>query len=117
MKTLKASDLSFLEGKEIIQICIGKYQIILNFTDDISIDIECEFSVLLNQEKYVWVSDTKDEIPFGSLIGIVVNSFDLDIQNNLVLTFSDDVLIEIIASSNDGFESYQVRNGETLMII
>ena len=38
----------------------------------------------------------------------LVNSFDLDIQNNLVLTFSDDVLIEIIPA---GYYAARADNG------
>ena len=37
-------DLSFLIDRELGQVCVGKFQVNLNFDNQTSISIECEFS-------------------------------------------------------------------------
>lgn len=41
----KERDLSFLLGSELLQVCIGRNEVILNFTADIAITVMSAFSV------------------------------------------------------------------------
>jgi hypothetical protein len=39
----KDMDLSFFSEKELLQVCVGEYQIIIRFDGDITLSLECTF--------------------------------------------------------------------------
>ena len=47
-------NLSFLNGRELVQVRIGLYQVIFNFDEDVAISVEGEFRYLDGQDEWKW---------------------------------------------------------------
>ena len=109
------SELGEMRGN-IIQICIGLYQIILNVSDDISISIESNFSV-------IDAVGTKEVVnpPYhrSSAILMLLDKNLLGASfvesGNLVLTFSDGFKIEIEKGDQE-YESFQISKGDNFVV-
>ena len=109
-------DITLIKGKVLNQVCIGLYQVILNFDDDIS--ISCESKI------YIWDNKITKEMVFPSHIGTMrilkllgqqVVDVELDKNETLLLTFSGEIVVEI-ECENDGYESFQISIGKNFMI-
>lgn len=53
----KEIDLSFLTGRELIQVAIGRYHVSFRFDEDVAISVEAEFRYFDGQTEWVWKSE------------------------------------------------------------
>jgi hypothetical protein len=110
-------DLTFLLGKELIQVCAGLHQTILYLNGDTSISLECKFEVskLLDGESEgrSCCSTTETLLtPLGSRIVSVANKGD----GELAVAFSDGSTL-VIFDSNPDHESYQISDSTHSIIV
>ena len=112
----KEQDLTYLVGKEVTQVCVGKYQSVLHLSADISIHLECRFKVSKMNALGV-------EVPFcspnESLLGLlgcrianVINKGD----GELALGFTDGSTL-VLFDSKSNYESYQILNSTHRIIV
>jgi hypothetical protein len=47
-------DLSFLNGRELVQVRIGLYQVIFNFDEHVAISVERKFRYFDGQDEWRW---------------------------------------------------------------
>lgn len=103
------SSLDHYLGKELIQVCIGKYQLILNFENDISISVESK--MLFNE--HIWIPDSSS-LPYDLLIGFTITSIKISEVEELEI-ISKDSSIRILKNA-EGFESYQISTPNGLVV-
>lgn len=107
---------SYLIGTMLSQICFGQFQICLNFSSGSRLDIECRliFKKELTEEYY--------ESPYtnaGNLLSLLgVTVIDAQFTNNGDLLLKFDSQFEItVCNSNLEYESYQISNGDDLIVV
>lgn len=102
--------LASLQGRELIQVCIGQYQVILNFTQELSLMMEGKY--LLKEKntevKECTVSNIMLTKELVNLLGTSIVDIRLRASNNLIICFSDGCTLELI-SDQTGMESYYLR--------
>jgi hypothetical protein len=110
-------DLSFLVGREIIQISVGKVQVILSFDHNTAISVEQRFEYRADGRSVVWKPGKMDAAgALLELIGGVVKSVGGETNGTLTLEFlAGEVLIVMDASEE--FESYTITQpGSTIVV-
>ncbi len=113
----KDIDLSFFVGSELIQVCIGLHQLILNFSGDISISIECEFSHLSKGRALNKSSELPDSAcSLLTTLGCCVTDINNLGNGNLEIKFSNGEIIQINDSNKD-YESYCINTPNENIIV
>jgi hypothetical protein len=115
----KEIDLSFLNGRELIQVAIGVYQIIFAFDEDVTISVEAEFSYFDGCSESVWkLGPGSREMAARTvaLLGATIERFEGHEDGTLALTFSNGHHLIILDSSKE-YESYHItRPSETIVV-
>ena len=113
-----AIDLSFLIGREIIQIAIGQFQIIFNFDESVSISVESEFRLVSPDGD---VSTWQPRVPEAAavalrLLGLKVKNVSGQTNGTLTLTFSSGDILTILDSSKE-YASYDITCPGTTIVV
>lgn len=110
-------DLSFFKGKPLFQVCIGANELILNFDDNVSVNVSSRigFSGPLGSH------DTYEELPRAApavvaLLNDVVVAAEGDAKGTLTLTFRSGVKLEFYDTS-ERYESYLITNGDQQIVV
>jgi hypothetical protein len=114
----KDTDLSFFSEKELLQVCVGEYQIILKFDGSIQLSLECIFEHVL-KDGQVLLGDSSKPISSSSLmtlLGSSVKRADNIGEGNIELLFLNGDKIRIY-DSNDGTESYNITFPEGRIVV
>jgi len=113
----KDVDLSFLTGREVVQVAIGMYQVIFAFDEDVSISVEGAFTYSDRARETVWKPTSPDAAASAVvLLGTKVEQAKGEENGTLTLTFSNGGCLTIPDSSRE-YESYQItRPGETIVV-
>jgi hypothetical protein len=115
----KGIDLSFLNGREVIQVAIGIYQIIFGFDEDVRISVESQFTYFDGSDEWVWKPEpgaAQIAARTVSLLGATIESFEGQANGTLTLTFSNGQRLTILDSSKE-YESYDItRPGQTIVV-
>ena len=115
----KKIDLSFLRGREVIQIAIGVYQTQFGFDEDVRISVEGGFSYFDGQNDSVWKPEPGFEQIAArtvALLGATVETFEAREDGTLTLNFSNGHRL-IIPDSSKEYESYDItRPGQTIVV-
>ena len=111
------ADLSFMERKSLEQICFGTYQLQLNFSESVSLNLESRL-VLTTAENEVF--DLRQPYtqadPLLNLLGSEVISAWAEANGDLSVEFSNNDTLKIM-NDNAEFESYQIMNGSSSIIV
>jgi hypothetical protein len=115
----KDIDLNFLNGRELIQLCIGLYQTIFKFDEDVAISVEGEFRYFDGQDEWTWRPEPGSSLLAArtvALLGATIESLASEENGMLALTFSNRSRLTIVDSSKD-YESYDItRPGQTIVV-
>ena len=106
----KNIDLTFLIGKEVIQVSIGFNDLILHFSEEVIITITSECSYMDDKKKLI----TFDMYPESAslvcrLLGCVTDKVQSEENGTLILGFSNGCTFKIHDDSNN-YESYQIKH-------
>jgi hypothetical protein len=120
MQELKRDiDLSFLNGSELIQLCIGLYQTVFKFDGDLAISVEGEFRYFDGQDETIRRPEPGSSALAARtavLLGARIVNFESDASSTLSLMVSDGRRLAIMGSKN-GYESYDItRPGQTIVV-
>ena len=110
-------DLSFFAGCQLLQVCVGENEVILNLHADISIMIASTVRVVHPGGE----TDTADRsTDIGPAVLILLGKEICEASGSpdgtLRLVWSDGSALEILDSWKE-FESYTVRHGDTLIVV
>ena len=115
----KELDLSFLAGRELIQLAIGVYQVQFGFDEDVRISVESEFRYFDGQAEWIWRPEPRASSIAAravALLGATIESFGSNIDGTLTLAFSNQHRLTILDSSKE-YESYDIsRPGQTITV-
>ena len=118
MYKLNSSEhLNYLVGKELIQVCVGLYQVILRFTDELSISIECLYKITNEEDGSIDASGDNPHatINFVDFLGYSIESIHLKSDHELAINFSNNWSLILIAD-HENTESF-VITGKTFQIV
>ncbi len=115
----KEIDLSFLNGRELIQVAIGLYHTSFRFDEDVAISVEAEFSYFNGQAEWIWKPEpgaAQIAARTVSLLGATIQTFEGQGNGTLSLVFSNGQRLTILDSSKE-YESYDItRPGQTIVV-
>lgn len=110
-------DLTFLHGKELLQVCIGLNEVILNFHGQVSITVESEFTHMARTGEVTRFQDCRSSaLALASFLGISLSTVKGAADGTLTLCFSNEEILEVYDDSKE-FESYQIRIGSRLIVV
>jgi len=114
----KNIDLSFLNGREVVQIAIGIFQVQFGFDEDAAIYVHSQFSHFDGHQDWTWTPDPS-KVPVAaralSLLGATVESVQTHEDGTLILSFVNGHRLTLI--NNKEYESYDIRRpGETITV-
>lgn len=109
-------DLSFLCGREVIQVAVGIFQVVFAFDEQVSISVESEFRFGF-PDHCVWrTGEAQAAAPALRLLGARVEQVRSQGDGTLDLSFSNGDCLTIL-DSNKEFESYTIiRPGQTIVV-
>lgn len=110
-------ELGFLVGSILLQVCIGENEVILRFSEEISITIEARFVVRDSSGIETAFDDARSAA--SSVVKLLSDT--VATVNNLGgrtlrLIFSRGDILEIYGS-NEGYESYQIQHGKEIFVV
>jgi hypothetical protein len=115
----KKIDLSFLTGRELIQVAIGSFQVQFRFDEDVAVSVEAEFRYFDGQEEWIWRQEPSSLQVAGrtvAMLGASITSFESSENGTLALTFSNGHRLTIVDSFKE-YESYDItRPGHTIIV-
>jgi hypothetical protein len=103
------TELGFLVGREVGQVCIGEFQAQLNFDQDVSIAIQTDFT--LDGER----RSVSAGYVLHALLGKVVNGVRRGGRADLRLSVGGRELV--VHGLNDGYESYTISHRNGLIVV
>ena len=105
----KATDLTFLIGRSLTQICIGLFQLILNMDNELSISVEGDFEYIApgSGKAMRCCEFPGSACPLVELLGKKIIGVDVTSESTLVLVFEDGSHLRLLDSNLDA-ESYQI---------
>lgn len=115
----KEIDLSFLTGRELIQVAIGSFQVQFHFDEDVGVSVEAEFRYFDGQQEWIWKQEPSSPHVAAravAMLGASITSFERSEDGTLALTFSNGHRLTILDSSKE-YESYDItRPGQTIIV-
>ncbi len=112
-------DLSFLNGREVIQVAIGLFQVQFAFDEDVRISVEGVFSYFDGATELSWKPDpicAEIASRTTALLGATIKTFEAHEDGTLKLIFSNGQSLTIPDSSKE-YESYSItRPGFNLFV-
>lgn len=110
-------DLSFLVHATLLQVCLGESETIMNLEPGISMMIASVMVLEIAGEERREFDSTLDCARFlVPLLGQSIVGVDGQPDGRLTLDWSGDVRLEILDSYEE-FESYTIRQGNTLIVV
>jgi hypothetical protein len=111
------TDVSFLVGASLLQVCVGENEVIANLHSDMSLMIASTVRVSNRGGAIEAFADAKSlGAALLPLLGCVIREADGTSDGTLRLVWDDGTIVEIVDSWKE-FESYTVRNGEKLIVV
>lgn len=109
-------DLSFLVGRELIQVSIGIYQVIFGFVGDLTISVEDCFEIEEPSRRITWIPEAVREAAQAvCLLGR--NTEGIRRSDSVIeLSFSGGYSLRI-RPTNTNYESFQINNRGKLYIV
>jgi len=114
----ESEDLSFMLGKELQQVAVGQYQVILHFTDDLGIYIGSGCRWINTDQESVEMSGDSPELTKNLvfLLGQKIEKTENLGEGTLQLTFSEGSQL-LLFDDLENYESYQIwwKDGEIIV--
>jgi hypothetical protein len=111
-------DLSFLMRREVLQVCIGMFQVQIHFDQNVSISVEARLQYTDRAGKtFEWLPNKPSQAATTvDLLGLVISDLRPEPNGTLTLIFSDIAKL-IIFDDHKRHESYQiVKPGTTIVV-
>ncbi len=115
----KEIDLSFLTGRELVQVRIGTFQVQFCFDEDVTVSVEAQFCYFDGQNEWIWQQEPSSP-PIAArtvaMLGASISSIETNENGTLALRFSNGHRLTIPDSFKE-YESYDItRPGQTIIV-
>jgi hypothetical protein len=115
----KEIDLSFLAGRELIQIGIGLYQVQFHFDEDVTVSVEAEFRYFDGRDEWNWRQEPSSHqiaARMVAMLGASITNLERNENGTLALMFSNGHSLTILDPFKE-YESYAItRPGQTIIV-
>jgi hypothetical protein len=110
-------DLSFLRDKELIQVCVGVYQLQFAFTESVNVSVEGRCEIQCDGGRALWEPKSLTGASAAlRLLGAVVKEVHGSPDGTLTLDLIPDGRLIVFDNSRE-YESYTItRPGETIVV-
>lgn len=112
-------DLSFLTGRELIQVAIGSFQVQFHFDEDVAVSVEAEFRYFDGQDEWSWRQEPSSPQVAArtvAMVGANITTLERNENGTLALMFSNGHRLTIVDSFKE-YESYDItRPGHTIVV-
>ena len=113
----KSLNLQFLIGRELLQLCIGLCQVIMRFSEDTSISIECDLRFTGKNGEIIYLLDIPESSKYlFCLLGMEIVDVMKKDAGDLTLVFSNGFELTLI-DSNESTESYTITTPEQEVVV
>ncbi|MBL1180479.1 MAG: hypothetical protein HND27_05170 [Bacteroidetes bacterium] len=112
----KNTDLNFLIGQDLIQVCIGENDLLLNFSENCTIEILSTCKLVQGKKILKIESYPVSASLLCSLIGSKVVSYEISDQGALMLSLNNDAFLTIYDDS-DNYESYIIKYSDKEIVV
>lgn len=110
------TDLNFLIGQELIQVCIGANDLLLNFSEGCRITILSKCG-LIERDKELSIENYPENASLiCSLIGEKIADFEIINKGVLILKLNNDRYF-VLYDDSDNFESYIIKSSDNEIIV
>lgn len=110
-------DLSFFEGRRLVQVCVGLHELIINFDNRVAITAECRIAVSVQDEALRQFDDpTLAAVELFRILQRIVESVEGRNDGELILRFECGSSVHLYDDATH-YESYMIRNGEELIVV
>jgi hypothetical protein len=110
-------DLSFLKGREVIQVAVGLYQVIFALDEKVTISVEGSYELHGTEGVSVWTPGaTQVAARALSLLGTTITNACATSDGSLDLSFSNDESLVILDASKS-YESYQITKPGSAIVV
>jgi hypothetical protein len=115
----KEINLSFLAGRELIQLAIGLYQVQFHFDEDVTVSVEAEFRYFDGQDEWNWRQEPRSHQIAArtvALLGASITNLESNENGTLALMFSNGHRLTMLDPFKE-YESYSItRPGQTIIV-
>lgn len=108
----------FLIGVELQQVSFGAFQLILSFSNEVTLSVESKFKLQReNSPPMMWVPGDFSIFPeLGHLFGVAVDQYEIPGDGRLILKFKNGNIVSVY-DSNKNYESFQLTGaGRTIIV-
>ena len=113
----KDVDLSFLNSREVIQICVGIHQLVVNFDGDACISVESAIESQSDGDAVTWSSGSvSGASAILDVLGTHSRSITVSDNGCLELKFTNGSVLRIF-DSNEDYESYELHGPDKHIIV
>jgi len=110
-------DLTFLEDRQLVQVCLGSSSVTLNFDENIWISVENTFYHYSVDGECMPCESTRDSaLALSSLLGCAITNISWDTDGLLRMSFSNGEVVEL-RDDTDLYEAYQIKHGDKLIVV
>ncbi len=110
-------DLSFLLGIDLLQVCVGKNEVILNFTDDVRITLLSEFLIKEADQELVTFHETSDGAQaLVRMLNDEIEHAKATKEGGLLIAFRSGTTLGI-PDTSEVYESFWISKGERQIIV
>lgn len=106
------TDFEFLLGQEVVQVCVGKFQTVVNFDGGATLTIEG--SCMLGNDRYGPGVEAGRQLI--TLLGRMVASVSALEQQHLEVAFGDGTVVTVLGE-DDNFESFTLAGPHGLIVV
>ena len=111
------ASLSFLIGVELLQVCVGKNEVILNFDRNVRLTILSDFSVsVAGGRSSIYQEITTGAVALFPLLHDVIGQASATEAGGLFLRFRSGMCVEVFDTS-EHYESFWISNGDKQIIV
>jgi hypothetical protein len=111
------SELRFLEGATVIQVCIGRNEAILRMHKDVTITIECAITfVERDGHESTYESSADAATMLVNLLDRQVTRVQRLDSAGIELVFQNSERLRL-RDSSPGYESFQIQHGQQLIVV
>ena len=110
-------DLSFFHGQRLIQLCIGKHELQLNFDEGVTISVESVIGLAKAQHAETRCEDLTQAVPLlTGLLNLAIASATGTSEGTLQLEFEDGRRLSIYDSGRQ-YESYTIKHRGQIIVV
>lgn len=110
------TELTSFRGRELIQVCIGAHDLILNFVGSVSVTVLSSIALRTGEAQQRYVDFRDAAAALVALMGRTIVAATDDVSGTLIHEFDSNCALSVVDDSRQ-HESYLIRHGSRLIVV